>query len=170
MALLGAAGTAVGQDDQDDQGDREAAEEENFDTEGPSHGTGVRFDVHATVGWYAATGGGLRVDLPVVRDGLIDEVEDDLRISLGAEALWYWNHDDQIGFYPLAALQWSFYLSEEWSVFAEAGFVLMFPRPYFWRTFIAPLVSLGARYHFNPRNAFLMRVTWPHGLQLGLTF
>lgn len=130
----------------------------------------VSFDVHLTVGWYAAAGGGLRADLPVVREGLIDVVEDDVRIGLGADVLWYWSQDDQIAFYPHAVLQWNFYLDERWSVFPEVGAVLMFPRPHFWRTFIAPMVSLGARYHFSDRNAFLVRVSWPHGLQLGLTF
>jgi len=170
LALLGLAGGASAQDLEEEEGAYvEDGLEADLDPGGAAE-VGPRFDVHLTLGWYAAAGGGLRVDLPVVREGLIDVAEDDLRITLGAEVLWYWSQDDQIGFYPLAALQWNFYLNEQWSVFPEVGFVLMFPRPHFWRTFIAPLVSLGARYHFSPRNAFLVRVSWPHGLQLGVTF
>lgn len=176
MTLLGTASAASGQDAED--AEETGAEDDGYASDDlgevdggePVHDASVTFDVHATVGWYAATGGGIRLDLPVVREGLIDQVEDDLRLSLGAEVLWYWNHDDQIGFYPLAVLQWNFYLNDSWSVFPEVGFVLMFPRPHFWRTFIAPVLSMGARYHFTARNALLIRVTWPHGLQLGITF
>ncbi len=130
----------------------------------------VRFDVHGTVGWYRDLGVGFRADIPVLSEGIADGTDDDLRITLGFDALWFYHHDG-FGFYPVAAFQWNFYLSSEWSIFPEVGAVLLFGTyEHYWRTFIAPSISFGARWHWNERNAFLMRINWPTGLHLGITF
>lgn len=136
---------------------------------GPS---GVRFDIHGSFGWYDDFGVGFRADIPIVPTGIVDGVNDDLAISLGAEALYWYHGKTGFGVWPMALLQWNFYLSEKWSIFPEVGVVLMFgpDRNRYWRTFAAPIAMFGARYHFNRRNALLLRVGWPAGLQVGITF
>lgn len=132
--------------------------------------SGVRFDAHVTFGWYRDLGGGLRVDIPVVGDGIIDGADDDLRITLGAEALWFFHHKG-FGAYPLAGMQWNFYVSDEWSIFPEVGIIFLFgEREHYWRTFVAPMLGFGVRWHFNARNALLFRVSWPQGGQIGIVF
>jgi hypothetical protein len=133
----------------------------------------VVFDAHASLGWYDATGVGIRVDLPIAPTGILDTAEDDLRVSVGAELLWFYHSSySGAGTFPTVALQWTFYLTPQWSIFPELGAAFLFAprRERFWRTFAAPLLGFGARYHFSARNAFLIRVDWPIGLQAGVTF
>lgn len=139
---------------------------------GPS---GVRFDAHLDFGYFANAGIGFRADIPIVADGLLDRVRDDLALSLGAELMWWYRHEyNGFGVIPLAALQWNFYLSDRWDVFPELGITFIFG-PHDWNDkyfpgYALPFVGVGARYHFSPRNALLMRVNFPAGFQVGITF
>lgn len=143
-----------------------------------NHIDGARIDVHLDLAWYAAFGLGFRVDIPIVEDGLIDSVDDELAISPGAELFFFrWRHrdgydDGYAALWPLIALQWNFYL-DDWSLFPELGLVFVVWDDY-WDDrhggFIYPFLGLGARYHFNSRNALLMRINWPAGFQIGITF
>jgi hypothetical protein len=153
-----------------------------------SHASGVRFDVHLDFGWYGGLGAGFRVDVPIIPDGMIDArgVDDELVLSPGAEILfwdYYGNdHDSNVAFAPLIALQWNFYLSDDWSVFPELGVAMMFGDHWHHRhphdpdgpnhahVYIDPFLGGGARYHFSARNALLLRINWPAGLQVGITF
>ena len=136
-----------------------------------SHGDSVRFDVHLDVGWYRFLAAGFRVDIPIVAEGLITSADDELAITLGAD-LGFFYHSEAFGAYPVLAFQWNFYLSEKWSIFPELGVAFIFgprgDRP--WDTFAAPYAGFGVRWHFTDRNALLMRVTWPTGFQIGITF
>jgi len=146
---------------------------------------GVRFDVHLDFGWHQAFGVGFRVDIPIVPDGLVDGVQDELALSPGAEFFfWNWrsrrNRDEYLyygdmGIWPLLALQWNFYLNDKWSIFPELGIAFF----WYWDDFDGgrnthfgahPFLGFGARYHFSSRNALLMRINWPAGLQIGITF
>ncbi|MCS6796930.1 MAG: hypothetical protein NZ898_00085 [Myxococcota bacterium] len=131
----------------------------------------VRFDLHLDLGWYRNGGLGFRADIPIVSRGAVDGVDDDLSVSVGAEAFWWWDASN-LGVFPVVALQWNFYLSEHWSLCPELGVALWFGphRNRYWRTFVAPFAGFGARYHFSARNALLLRLTWPTGLQVGITF
>ena len=81
---------------------------------------------------------------------------------------------------PIAAAQWNFYFGGHWSVFPEAGVALRVGLDHYGWTdpyghtypWIYPALDLGvgARYHFNPSVALLMRVSTPGGLQVGVTF
>jgi hypothetical protein len=116
---------------------------------------GVRVDLHLDLGWYQAFGLGFRVDIPIVKDGLIDSANDELSLSPGAE-LYFWDYQTTfLGIWPILALQWNFYVGREWSVFPELGLGFF----------------LGeTRHHFSDANSFLMRISFPAGLQLGITF
>lgn len=146
----------------------------------------VRIDAHVAFGWYGSFGLGARVDIPIVPDGIVDGVDDDLAISPGLELLfwdWYgYRHSSAVGIAPLVALQWNFYLNDKWSVFPELGIAIMFGDYWHFRrrndfydpdrhyVYVSPFLGVGARYHFSDRNALLMRINWPAGLQVGITF
>jgi hypothetical protein len=143
----------------------------------------VRFDVHGTLGWWWAFGLGFRVDIPIVPDGFIEQLDDELAITFGGE-FQFVNWDNNRGcngygcwgdwsIWPMVAAQWNFYLTEKWSVFPELGFTVgihecnggnVCPTA-------SPVVSFGARWHFAPpRLALLFRLSFPFGLQVGLNF
>jgi hypothetical protein len=149
---------------------------------GPDHNQieGVRLDVHADFGSYGAFGAGLRADIPIVPNGIIDGVmNDEIAFSPGVEVFFLEYYGDRyVGgpyFMPLAMLQWNFYIGDDWSVFPEAGIALYagnadyLPRGH-GGVYAAFATGIGARYHFSPRNSVLLRASWPAGLQVGLTF
>jgi hypothetical protein len=138
----------------------------------------VRLDVHLdTSPWYSNGGLGFRFDIPIVREGLIDggSVRDDLSLSLGGEFIWFWDRRySGLGLIPLAMFQWNFYLGRSFSLFPELGLAFLWgPRGWnndYWGTYIAPAVQVGFRWHFSASNALLVRIGWPAGLQVGITF
>jgi hypothetical protein len=149
---------------------------------------GVRFDAHLDLAWHSAFGLGFRVDIPIVPAGLIDGTDDELALSPGLD-IFFWDYGDcytyrgdrycdgygdGIGFWIPIPVQWNFYLNEDWSIFPELGLGLIWDDYYAGRRGgrmrLRPMISFGARYHFAARNAFLMRLSWPMGLQLGITF
>ncbi|MGD8861134.1 MAG: hypothetical protein PVI30_14095 [Myxococcales bacterium] len=145
---------------------------------------GVRPEVHGTIGWHGAIGVGARADIPVVPDGFIRGVDDEFVLSPGGELLIdldddfdndQFDGDDDLYIAGVFAPQWNFYVSPEWSLFPELGLTLIFGdfdrgRDDDLEMRLRLLFSLGARYHFSSRNALLMRLTWPYGLQVGVTF
>ncbi|MCS6799117.1 MAG: hypothetical protein NZ898_11420 [Myxococcota bacterium] len=157
-----------------------------------AHAESVHVDVHLDLGgWHGTFGVGARADVPVVPDGLLEtpDVPDSLVVSAGAELL-FWDyyqhhHESDFGIAPLVAAQWNFYVSDRWSLLAELGIAILFGD--YWHhhhhhrhdddhphahAHIYPdvFLGLGARYHFGSRNALLLRVSWPAGLQVGLVF
>jgi hypothetical protein len=184
LVLVGASsvlvpGTVLAQDDdefEEDEGAEDEEYEENdaepFDGEQRDHDA-LRFDAHLMVGYYAELGLGVRLDIPIVSSGLIDGIDDDLSITVGAEVMYiYYSMFEGVGVYPVLALQWNFYLSESWSIFPEIGVTLLFSknREVWFETFIAPHAMFGVRWHFSERNAIFVRAGWPAGVQLGVTF
>ncbi len=166
-------------DDEADQASEDGdADEEPGDGYEPFTGeqrehTVLRFDIHAMLGYYAEVGGGLRVDIPLIRSGILDALDDDLSLTLGAEILYfYYDMYTGLGVYPVLAFQWNFYISESWSIFPEIGATLVFAphRERFYPSFIAPHAMLGVRWHISVHNTLFVRAGWPEGVQLGLTF
>ena len=147
----------------------------------PEHS--LRLDVHGTVAWWGSFGVGARIELPLVKEGFIDGVDDELALTTGGELLFAHVGDQASTVVPIAliAAQWSFWLSESWSVFAEAGLVTVFSNwgPFHHRhqfyddhphAYFNPLLSLGGRLHLGDAIALLMRVSWPTGGQIGVVF
>jgi hypothetical protein len=138
---------------------------------------GVRLDVHGDFGWYHSAGAGMRVDIPIVREGFIRSanVSDDLSISPGLDLFsMYGNGYHGIGLMPIVMVQWNIYFARQFSVFAELGLVLLFG-PNDWRqgtfdSYIGPAFQLGFRWHFSDAVALLLRGGWPTGGQIGLAF
>ena len=138
-------------------------------------GKSVRIELHADLGWYGNTGIGGRVEFPVVRDGLLTHVRDELAVSLGLEGLfWYGNRYGGLGVVPVAALQWNFYLHPQWSLFAELGIAFLIgPADWnheYYPNYIAPGVGIGVRYYFNPSVALVVRAGFPTGFSIGVQF
>lgn len=138
---------------------------------------GVRFDVHGNFNSYGALGAGIRADIPIVANGFINGVNDELAISPGVEVFFFNTWNDFGGrpyVMPLAMLQWNFYIGDEWSVFPELGVALFVGDEDYLpggNAIYATVASgVGARYHFSTRNALLLRASWPAGLQFGVTF
>lgn len=143
-----------------------------------NHIAGARFDIHANFGGYASFGAGMRIDIPIIREGLIASADDELALSPGFDVFfanaYHDYYDGTTYFIPSIVFQWNFYLSPDWSIFPEAGVAAYVGdadhMPHGSALYLAPDFGFGARYHFSARNALLMRVSTPTGFQLGLTF
>ena len=144
-----------------------------------NHINGVRLDVHANFGGYGSLGAGFRVEVPLLKNGMLNEVDDELALSVGADAFFYSDffpdrYNGGVYVIPSAVLQWNFYIGESWSVFPEAGIAFYVGDSRYLRRetsfYAAPAFGLGFRYHFNDRNALLVRVATPTGFQVGVTF
>jgi hypothetical protein len=132
----------------------------------------VRFDALFGVGWYNDVGPGFRLEVPLIRN-LAKGIPNELYASAGVELRWFYHRDyEGFGVYPVAVGQWDFHLSDRWTVFPEAGFAGVFApyRKRFWGAPIAPYAGGGVRYYFGERMAFVMRMSWPIGFQIGMTF
>jgi hypothetical protein len=133
---------------------------------------GVRPEVHLDLGFHADLGVGMRVDIPIVPEGLLMSAKDELAISPGADLLF--DHGDVWVGVPVA-LQWNFYIQQEWSVFPEVGLALLFGHHHHNHHHdtdlgVDFLLAVGGRYHFAQRNALVLRIGWPIGIQFGITF
>lgn len=138
--------------------------------------TGARPEVHGNLGWHGDLGAGGGVDIPVAREGFIDGTDDEFALRPGGEVFFLdFDGGHDVGAAALLAAQWNFYVSHDWSLFPELGPALEFGQHHHagghdHGVHLYLFLNLGARYHFNARNAFLMRLSWPYGLQLGVTF
>lgn len=155
---------------------------------------GIRVDVHGNMAYYGAIGAGFRLDIPIVPRGFLhsSRVEDELAISPGLDLFFfafsrYCYNDgagsrrcsDHTGFgiWPVVMAQWNLYLSRSWSVFPELGVAFIINdhnyrgvRDRHADFYAVPAASIGARWHFSQRNALLLRLSYPAGFQIGLTF
>jgi hypothetical protein len=139
---------------------------------------GVRPELHVGLGWEGELGFGARVDIPIVPRGFIDDLHDELALSPGGELYFEGGGDGDIAIAGVFAAQWNLYLDPEWSVFPELGLALIFSDRDRGRNDddedadlrLRPLLAAGGRYHWSRRNAIVMRLSWPFGLQVGITF
>lgn len=141
--------------------------------DGPNRFSSLRFEIHLDLGWYSAAGVGARVEFPVTPYGILEGVDDEIALSFGAEVYYFYTPNAVgLGVFPIAAVQWNFFVGRNVSLFPELGVAFLFgpTRDAYWATFVAPYLGFGLRLHFTDRNALLVRVSWPAGLQLGITF
>ncbi len=158
---------------------------------------GVRIEVHGTLGYYQALGAGMRVDIPLLPRGFTDKLDDEFALSVGGDftALRWrgrgrgfdsgvpgygrgwgeWYGDWSI--WTVATANWNLYIGDKISVFPELGLTVSVHDCWDRNgrddvcVTAAPVGGVGFRYHFAPpRVAFVARVNWPVGLQVGLTF
>jgi hypothetical protein len=133
---------------------------------------GVRPEVHLGIGWHGDIGFGARADIPIVPSGFIDGTDDEFALSPGGDVYLDTDGHGDVFVAALAAAQWNFYPTPEWSVFPELGLALLFGdhdrEDHDVR--LRLLVAGGGRYHWSRRNSLVLRLSWPFGLQVGFTF
>lgn len=146
-----------------------------------NHISGVRPEVHVGLGGHGDLGAGFRVDIPIVPDGFISGADDEFALSPGLDIQFVnFNHhenDDDVLFIPQLAAQWNFYFPRGWSIFPELGAAFVIGSRHRGGSHhrgddfhIDALVAFGARYHFSARNALVMRLGFPSGFQIGISF
>lgn len=131
---------------------------------------GVRPELHLGVGWGAQLGFGGRVDIPIVPRGFLSGFDDELALSPGGDVYLHTRGDGHVAFDAVLPLQWNLYVDPRWSVFPELGLALGVGRRKRGGFDLDLLFGAGVRYHLSRRNALLLRVIWPHGVQIGFTF
>jgi hypothetical protein len=134
-------------------------------------------EIHAVLG-DGDLGAGFRFSIPIVSQGFVSAINDNVDISFGADILNWPSPDYEVtGVVVPVMLQWNFYLSRDWSVFGEGG--VAFQNWFAQRAngdnqtfFVWPGISVGARYYFNPGNypALVIRLGYPSGLSVGIGF
>lgn len=150
------------------------------------HDSSVELELHGIARWeeehylygHTAVGVGLRVGIPLVRNGFIPSINNQVAINFGPDLVVWPDYRGTVDLVVPVALQWSFYLASHWSVFAEAGVAVeWFPpgdprdpgHPFgFW-----PGLAVGGRYHFASGAGFpslTLRLGFPTGLNFGVSF
>ncbi|MBC7172484.1 MAG: hypothetical protein H5U40_08670 [Polyangiaceae bacterium] len=144
----------------------------------------ARPEAHASFGGHGDIGVGLRLDLPIIRSGLLESsLLDELSLSAGidiqfVDATTSEQDPDDVSVIPSLALQWSFYPAGSVSYFAELGFSVVLAKDDHFYHEETPdrnvhtdlLLAVGARIHRGERFGFIARVGWPVGVQLGVFF
>ncbi len=106
-------------------------------------------------------GAGVRATVTLAHHGFIDGLNDSVGLGFGAD----WTRDTT---WVPVVLQWNFWLSEHWSVFAEPGVALRLRDDFRDR---GPDFTIygGGRYRFGDTVALTMRIGRP-AFALGLSF
>lgn len=155
----------------------------------------VEIEPHLNIQWFGfdyasdGLGPGIRFGIPIMSPGFIKKINDSVAINFGADFLYYHpihNWCDRNGcysgdsfwvLYSPVTLQWNFWLTEKWSVFGEPGLTFRVPFSDYcdgrwcdkgslvWFAFYA-----GARWHFGERTALTMRLGYPNGISVGVSF
>jgi hypothetical protein len=115
-------------------------------------------------------GGGFRASIEIADPAFIPKLNNTVAITFGVDFTNNCRGCDShsFSFWSPVALQWNFFLTDKWSVFAEGGFMLrsygFLDNVYGDFTFAA-----GGRFHFNDKVALTMRVGYPF-VSVGISF
>ncbi len=126
-------------------------------------------------------GPGFRGTFEIVDNGFIPKINNTVGIGVGLDWLFYGNycngngnnrncHDADAILIPVV-MQWNFWLSRNWSVFGEPGFMAVFDNDGNNRdTHFRPFVFYaGGRFHFTDTLTLTMRAGWP-SFSVGVSF
>jgi hypothetical protein len=118
-------------------------------------------------------GGGFRASIELADPAFIPKLNNTVAITFGVD---FTNNNCRSGcgnygfsFWSPVALQWNFFLTDKWSVFGEAGFML---RSYGFLTSDTHAdftFAGGGRFHFTDRIALTMRAGYPF-VSVGVSF
>jgi hypothetical protein len=158
----------------------------------------------AFVAPHAGTSGfglGGRFTIPIVKNGFISSINNSVGIGFGLDWMHYngchrywrnpYNCNNLDVFWIPVVMQWNFFLSTHWSVFAEPGLAIAYNNwgngcvdfyddrgrrvsydcgPTRSRFDVNPFVLfIGGRYHFSETTALTMRIGWPYA-SIGVSF
>jgi hypothetical protein len=120
-------------------------------------------------GYGAEFGGGFRASIELADPMFIKSINNSIAISFGIDVTHcrYCFRDEFLLWSPVA-LQWNFYLTRKWSVFAEFGGTVR-SEGFFNYIDIDPAVWIGGRFHFTDSVALTMRAGYPW-FGLGVSF
>jgi hypothetical protein len=156
----------------------------------------VEIEPHGLLGWanlYRDNGLGIggRFTIPIVQNGFVPSINNSVGISFGLDWLRYggcfYRGRDRFErgcganffIFPVA-MQWNFWLTTNWSVFAEPGLYVYhgvfddycaglpgcgYPT----RTSVEPAFYAGGRFHFNDKVSLTMRIGYPT-ISVGVSF
>lgn len=134
-------------------------------------------------------GAGFRGSIVIVDDGFVKTINDSVAISFGIDWVHYeihdwcgrygrgrgnwvcdWGDEADIVWLPVA-MQWNFWLSENWSVFGEPGLAIRINDDHYNDDIDFDFVFYaGGRYHFSDAVSLTMRLGWPSTLSVGVSF
>jgi hypothetical protein len=166
-----------------------AASADVFIKQAGRHDSSVELELHGIARWQdrvayngLGTGVGLRLGIPIIRNGFISRLNNQVAINFGADLFFWPYYNSYVNLVIPVTLQWSFYLAGIFSFFAEAGVGLeWFPNgdpghvgwwgtPWlgFW-----PGLAVGCRFHFGGNARFpalTLRAGFPSGFNVGVSF
>ena len=109
-------------------------------------------------------GVGVRASIPVMKNGFVSSINDVPAITFGISRSPI--GDGHAPFYSPVALQWSFWLSQRWSVLGEAGVFVVFGDGS--RLELQPAFMGGGRFHITDRIAITARISLPTTPSVGV--
>jgi hypothetical protein len=143
-------------------------------------------------------GFGGRMTIPIVRNGFVPTINNNVGIGFGLDYLHYngcyysgfylyANCDNLNSFWIPVVMQWNFFLSTHWSVFGEPGLGIVYQN--FGTTYcgvapggalipcngspnhvdVDPVIFFGGRYHFSEGGSVTLRIGWPYA-SIGVSF
>ena len=131
------------------------------------------------LGTYEAGGYGVgaRFGIPIVRNGFVPSINNNVAINFGVDLVHYGCYLDNVScsanylLFPVA-LQWNFFFSHSWSAYGEAGLFLF--KGFYDNACVGnicaggpsdlgalPTFAVGGRYHFNEHVALNLRIGYP---------
>lgn len=144
-----------------------------------------------------AFGPGVRFSIPLMSPGFVKSINDSVAITFGLDLIHYSGYryyqncgrfgcgyydagDFWAAYFPVA-MQWNFWLTEHWSVFAEPGLAIR--HAFFSDAYCDPglyncgrrddiffAVFVGGRFKFSEKVALTMRIGHPILFSIGLSF
>jgi hypothetical protein len=125
----------------------------------------IELEPHVLFTWLGGpfdnnVGLGLRASLPFWRPGPIPTINDNLAISFGADAFFFYHG---ALFVPIV-LQWNLYLIQQLSIFIEGGIGMTFGAYTYNHEYgfgAWPIIGLGGRLHITDHIALTARAEWP---------
>jgi hypothetical protein len=123
---------------------------------------------HALVGFGSiedgALGVGFRGTLVLMDPGFVKTINNLAGFSFGGDLFAGRKHSNAL-YVPLMA-HWSFFFTQHWSAFGEAGLGLRFFDD---KTRISPALNIGGRFHITEHVALTLRLGYP-ALAFGVSF
>jgi hypothetical protein len=123
----------------------------------------------------SAVGAGLGFRATIkVADPVIPRLNNTIGITFGldftnCQYCYYKGRNDQaFSFWTPVGAQWTFFLTRQWSVFGDVGFV-PFSNGFYRDVWVDPMFEVGGRWHFKDKITLTMRVGYPF-VTVGVSF
>ena len=117
-------------------------------------------------------GVGFRATIKIV-DPVIPKLNNTIGITFGLDLTScdycrYSGSRENFSFWSPVGAQWTFFLTRQWSVFGDVGFVLA-SDGFYHDVWASPMFGVGGRWHFKDKITLTMRVGYPF-VTLGVSF